>query len=486
MSPLVSSTKWSYPLHTLISQQELHQLLAYSTSSSQHTTPSSSSSASSSSSSSLHGRGPTAGLEWRRRTLQNLCMSVLHHGEVRPCLELAKSITNTTTTTSSGSNTSNSSGNKPAKQSRHQCVRIKKVKLRSSSVGRLVAKKKYEHGRERKSATKPGSVHYSTFVISNSIECRRLYQADTMAELQLQKMAKGVYSSILLSLLNARPLSSCPPAPTVTTAAVAGPISFPPPELPLPPGGPGGEGGVGDVYLERLMGGGECRCLLFPETVSMLVCSLEHLLRVTTGTATPTETTPIKATPTPQPPCDVDLLSLLSLWHEVNEMLVAVSHGPQPPPPLPGQPAPAQTPLTGAVESEPEEPCLVNSESCCMILVDYLLAQSSPPSPPSSFISSSVTPAVWQASMIHILSALQHHRELCVDYDKLLNLLVRFLVCCSAGGAAAAVVSGGLVGRMVSALLGEERRLVSGRLGGTKLSGTCLLLDVLITALQKR
>lgn len=313
-------------------------------------------------------------------------MSILYHGEVKPCLEVAKV-------------------NCRSHVKACQTVKVKKVKFRSVSTSRLILKKKYEYVREKK-PVKGSSVHYNTFVISNSIESRRLYMADTIPELQLQKIAKGVYGSILLSLLSARPLA---PSDVVEP-----------------------EGAVADVYLKRL-GPAHCSCV-FPESVSMLVGSVEHLLKSTTDCH--------------QLLNNVDLLLVLSLWHEMNEILAMPYNQP-------------------AEQLDLGEPQLVNSEQCCIILVDHLLSQPS------------VTPTVWQASLANILSTLQRRTELFVDYDKLLSVLVKFLVSSTAGA------SSGLVSRIVVALLGEERRLVSSSVEG-KLSGACLLLDVLITALHKR
>lgn len=230
--------------------------------------------------------------------------------------------------------------------------------------------------------------------------------ADTIPELQLQKIAKGVYGAILLSLLSARPLA--------------------PSDVAKP------KGAATDVYLEKL-GHTHC-CCVFPETISMLIGSIEHLLKSTTSCH--------------QLLTNVDLLLVLSLWHEMNEILA--------------------TPYNQPTEQfDLDEPRLVNSERCCALLVDYLLNQPS------------VTPTVWQAALANILSGLQRKKDLFVDYDKLRSVLVKFLV------SSTAVATSGLVSRIVGALLGEERRLVSSDVEG-KLSGACLLLDVLITALHKR
>ena len=314
-------------------------------------------------------------------------MSVLYHGEVRPCLEVTKVNSRTHTRAC-------------------QTVKVRRVKFRSSSVNRLITKRKTEAVPEKKSV-KGSSVHYSTFVISNSIESRRVYMSDTIPELQLQKVAKAVYGSILLSLLNARPLT-----PSVVEV---------------------GDKSTTDAYLERL-GPSHCACV-FPETVAMLVGAVEQLLLSTTGQRQSSLT-------------DVDLLMVLSLWQELNEVLVS--------------------PYTQNTEQyELDEPLLVNSEHCCVILIDYLLEQPS------------VSPTIWQASLANILSGIQRRKDLFVDYDKLLAVIVKFLVSSTAAAAS------GLVSRIVGALLGEERKLVSGHVQG-KLSGACLLLDVLITALGKR
>lgn len=321
-------------------------------------------------------------------------MSILHHGEVKPCLELTRA-------------------NDKKRMKASRVIKVKRVKFRSSSLNRLVQKKKYDYKDKRGAKVSP--VHYSTFVISNSIERRRLFMPDTIPELQLQKIAKEVYASILLSLLNARPLTCFVVKPKEDSTLAS----------------------VTDVYLEKL---GSTELCMFSETVSMLVGSVEYLLK--------------RATSCHQLLNDVDLLAVLSLWHEMNEVLIAPGGNNN------------NNQLTEQYETGTTPPQQVTSVQCCTILVDYLLAQPFVP------------PTIWQSSLVNLLGSLQHQKNLFVDYDKLLAVFVKFFVSSN-------MAASGLVSRIVGALLSEERRLVSSTVEG-RLSGDCLLLEVLITALQRR
>lgn len=325
-------------------------------------------------------------LEWRRRALQNLFLSILYHGEVRPCQEVARA------------------NAKKLEQASKVQARATRPRHRSSSLNRVVQRKKVD-AKERR-ASKVGPAQYTSFVISCSIEYRRWLMPDSIPERQLQKMAKGVYGSILLSLLNARPLAQSS-------------------------GKPGEEGGVArDVYRNKLEGVVSCRT--FPETLSMLVCALEQALR--------------SATAARQSPSKADLLTTLSFWHEINDVLVIPAHQYE--------------------HLNMDDIPQATSTNCCLILVDYLLTQTIVP------------PAVWQASLTNLLMGLLNRKDLFVDYDKLLSMLVQFFT-------SASVVVSDLVPRIVNTLLDGERELVS-EAKGLVLSGDCLLLEVIIIALQGR
>lgn len=319
--------------------------------------------------------------------MQNLCLSVLYHGEVRPCLEVVRA--NTKKMERAGKMAGG--------------VRVRKPKLRSASLNRLVQRKKVE----KKVSSKVSPVHYRTFIISNSIEYRRWLMPDSSPERQLQKIAKGVYGSILLSLLNARPLVQSHVKPEGEE-----------------------EGGVAeDAYLDKLER--LTSCWVFPETLSLLVSALEDSLQsaVTTGTHQSTN--------------KADLLTTLTFWHEINEVLAM--------------------PTNHDEQLSPDDAPQVTSTRCCRVLVDYLLSQTKVP------------PAVWQSSLTNLLSGLQHRRDLFGDYDKLLAVLVRFF-------SSSCVAVSGLVPRIVSTMLG----LMSEKEDFTALSGDCLLLEVIITVLEGR
>lgn len=335
-----------------------------------------------------------ASLEWRRRTLQNLCLSILHHGEVKPCLEVNKART---------------------KQEKAPC-KVVVVKMKKSKVlpkNRQVIQRKKVDSKERKARS---PVHYSTFVISNIIEYRRLFMSDCMPEHQLQKIAKGVYGSILLSLLNARPLSR----PLLVKPKEAEPVVD------------------DDAYLHEMESLSQQQCRAFPATLTMLVSSIQHLLEVATGC---------------QPMLSkVDMLTVLSFWHEINQVLAT------------------PTTTSPSHSSATTDSALVTSRSCCSILVDHLLSQAT------------ISPTLWQAALVNILSSLRCYRlDLFDDYDKLLAILVQYFV----SSDVAVVAESGLVPAIVRTLLGFNRELVS-RAKERTLPGDCLLMEVLITAVKKR
>lgn len=76
LSQMVALTSWSYPLHSLISQEQINSLISFSC---QHVTSAPSSSS---------GGGKTPGsLEWGQRAVQCLLIDILHHGEIKPYFE---------------------------------------------------------------------------------------------------------------------------------------------------------------------------------------------------------------------------------------------------------------------------------------------------------------------------------------------------------------------------------------------------------------
>lgn len=204
-----------------------------------------------------------------------------------------------------------------AKKVGKMSARVRKPKLRSTSLNRLVQRRKVE----KKVSSKVSPVHYRTFIISNSIEYRRWLMPDSSPERQLQKIAKGVYGSILLSLLNARPLVQSR-------------------------GEEGEEGGVvEDIYLDKLER--LTTRWIFPETLSLLVSALEDSLQSATTAGTHQFTS------------NSDLLATLSFWHEINEVLAM--------------------PANQDEQLSPDNAPQVTSARCCRVLVDYLLSQTRVP-----------------------------------------------------------------------------------------------------------
>ena len=68
---MVALTSWSYPLHSLVSQEQINSLISFSC---QHVTSPSS------------GKTPGS-LEWGQRAVQCLLIDILHHGEIKPFFE---------------------------------------------------------------------------------------------------------------------------------------------------------------------------------------------------------------------------------------------------------------------------------------------------------------------------------------------------------------------------------------------------------------
>ena len=75
LSQMIALTSWSYPLHSLITQEQINSLISFSC---QHVTSAPPSSSS--------GKTPGS-LEWGQRAVQCLLIDILHHGEIKPYFE---------------------------------------------------------------------------------------------------------------------------------------------------------------------------------------------------------------------------------------------------------------------------------------------------------------------------------------------------------------------------------------------------------------
>lgn len=71
LSQLVALTSWSYPLHTLVSQDQINSLITFSC---QHIN-------------SQASTGSPGSLEWGQRAVQCLLIDIIHHGEIKPYFE---------------------------------------------------------------------------------------------------------------------------------------------------------------------------------------------------------------------------------------------------------------------------------------------------------------------------------------------------------------------------------------------------------------
>lgn len=338
----------------------------------------------------------------------------------------------------------------------HQLQQQQQIRQRVASLRRHLQERKRHHlssvdaAAPKTTTRKLDTVHYSTFIISNAIEHRSLVKPDLMPELQLQKVAKSVYGSILLAMLNAR--SAAAQSQQQIHGKLGGETSA-----------NNDENYEDDVYLRGLEDSGSSSILyVFPESVSMLVESLEHLLKM--------------ATAQHRLLSNLDLHAVLSLWHELNLTMLSLT-------------------ASGGGESSSSQ-LVLSSEECYAVVVEFLLRETS------------LSPALWQLSLLNLLTHLRHKRgkeEVGTSYEKLLAVLVRFFQqqqhsvgdeggggCGDqegggAGGGRCAVMMTGLVEEMVAILsgAGEDIVFVVGRSDGV-LSGTWLLLEVLMESLKNR
>ena len=399
-SLLLCSTKWSYPLHTLLNQEDLQLFLTSATLS-----------IVSSDSPTL-----TSSLEWRQRTLQGLFMALLYYGEVMPCLAYVSAVgldeekIETLPVCQAGAAVSFVKG-------AASCQSLKEIALNRSAQDLKAT------GEASIPLSKVEVIPYSTFIISNTIEYRNKSSPVGVAELQLQKMAKSIYASVLFSLVHPKPLTQPSGSPDRNRDEHSSP--------PMPAVAP----------VDQFLNDFDCSLHVFPETVSMLVYSMECLLK--------------KATSSHQLLSKIDLLSVLSLWHECNSVLTL--------PPVTLLFSNLTPKAKAAKLSAAHTTFMVTSEVCYWTLVDFLLAQSS------------ISPALWQISLVNIMGNLQS--SLTVGYDKLLAVLVKLFLSSSS------LVDSGLVQKIVKTL----RPLTFHSHGkGTWLTGSYMLLQILTTALQKR
>lgn len=381
MSLLLCSTKWSYPLHTLLSEADLHSLLRSSTFSL------------SPSDSSLVG----VSLELQRGMLQNLFCALLFYGEVWPCTNFTRIL----------------------KTSEPASDRSVAMKIGKSNSGLSCSKDSVKDSKY--SPTKVESIPYNTFIISNTLEFRKRTTPESVAELHLQKVARAIYGSVLLALVHAKPLN---PSRASEDRELDHEVDVD--EVSI----------LKDQFIQGLE---SSDVHVFPETLSMLIRSIEELLK--------------QATAHHQLLNETDIIAVLSLWHKCNAVL-----------------SKEQEPLVPSTKKKLDKKSvdqhviyLVTSESCFYTLVDFLLTQ--------TFLS----PAVWQAGLVCILGNLRS--KLVIGYEKVLELLVKFFQC------SPSTVDPGLAQKLTAAVL--PLNLHSSSRGAT-LSGGCVLLDVLITVLHNR
>ena len=366
---ILSSTKWSYPLHTLLEESDLLDLLrsaSFSITATDNVTA-------------------TTSVELQRAMLQNVFSALLYYGEVRPCVSMVKA--------------AKPQGEIPARQ----------PEARSSLVSSFTSPK------EVKDANKVESIPYNAFIISNCLEYRSRNGPESMAELHLQKVSKAIYGSVLLALMHVKPvaLKDHLQSDVLAENRNVEPV-------------------VKDKFLQDLELGNDH---VFPRTLGMLTGAMETLLK--------------QATAFHQLVNETDVIAVLALWHKCNGVLSS-SLEPQ---------SSADKPNA---TSQPYA-YLATSKLCFSTLVDFLLSQ--------SFIS----PAVWQSSLVCVLGNLRS--KLSIKYDRLLALLVRFF---HYGSSA---VAPGLARRVMTAVLPLYLYSPS---RDTTLSGGCLLLEILVTILQKR
>jgi len=369
---ILSTTKWSYPLHTLLGENDLRDLLrsaSFSISPTDNVTAATSQ-------------------ELQRGMLQNLFSALLYYGEVRPCVHLAKT-------------TELCQDQREMPPARHPGAKSSQVFSLTSPI--VV-----------KDPSKVESIPYNAFIISNCLEYRGRNSPESMAELQLQKVSKAIYGSVLLALMHVNPVAHDRLRSDVSAEDK------------------NKEFEMKDKFLQDLKLGD---VHVFPQTLGMLTGAMETLLK--------------QATAFHQLVNETDVHAVLSLWHKCNGVLSS-SQDP---------------PSTADRSSSKSQPYvyMVTSELCFSTLVDFLLSQ--------SFIS----PAVWQSSLVCILGNLRS--KLAIEYDRLLALLVKFFYYSSSA------VAPGLAQRVMAAVLPLYLYSPS---RDTNLSGGCLLLEILVTILQKR
>lgn len=287
---------------------------------------------------------------------------------------------------------------------------------------------------------------YQSFIISNAVDARLSHSLELPAELTLQCMARTVYKSVLMAVLNSRPLQVGAP-----------------PYL--------GEGEKEESQRHDI-----------PQELSsaaMLCHSIEQLLERAALVHS-----------------DIDIVSLLELWNELNSVIeepVADTDEPA------GNGGCATAPLLGeepgteteAVQEkrnrfrgdrDDSSPTSLAGLPICTkkvmnLLLDILLSSSSPTSPSSS------SPKTWQLGVVLLHTAVKHHRgrEVPVNWEKLLAVFVALFTTASTAG---------IQDELVSSLLFE---LVPARVERNQLDGMDrevrrgihLLLEVLITVLEK-
>ena len=402
----MSSTKWAYPLHTLLTEEDLQSFITFATVN-----------VASSDSPEL-----TSSLEWQRRTLQSLFTALLYYGEVRPCLAYAKAT------------------GQVQKAEEKEAVLVEETgkalhlaKGANQTLKEIVSKVNAQDSKTSEetptSLSKVEVIPYNTFIISNTLEYRNKSSPEGVAELLLQKMAKSVYASVLLALVHAKPLAQPVGPPDLNHDGACNIPPSPTPDTSAPV----------DIFLEDF----DISSHIFPGTVTMLIRSLECLLK--------------KATCSHQQLRELDLLAVLSFWYECNSVIEK--------PADPEKPAGPPKLKAKEVEKKVAVPTgfLITSEECYNTLVEFLLAQIS------------ISPALWQVSLINVLGNVCS--SMVVDYDKLLALLVKFFLSASLS------VDSGLVQKIVATLMPQAFQ--SGSKGAT-LSGLYMLLEILTTALQTK
>ncbi len=343
---------------------------------------------------------------------------------------------------------------KPTKKlSKHSLAGTKYAPGDYSNIPVYFQKTGTSSGMEGASGGDATPLSYQSFIISNSVDARLQYSLELPAELSLQCMARTVYESVLVAVLNTRPL---------------------PPLCPLLVG-LGGEKEE-DVPL--------CPGPAKQSSAMMLCHSIEQLLERAIV-----------------PKSDVNIVSVLELWNELNSVVTE---------PLPEESGSGATaPLLGEkpgtdievevrkkkeiylgdwredVSLSPLAGLPICTQRAINLLLDTLLSPSpsSSSSSPSSSSPSSSSSKTWRLGLVLLHTAVRHYsgREIPVDWEKLLAVLV-------------AVFSNGVYtadaqDEVVPSLLVD---LIPAKVGRSKLdgmgreerTGIHLLLEVLISVLE--